>query len=148
MLKNTFIHIQGLGIKSEQRIWSSGVHSWDDLRGGGCPYFSHMREDTIKQSIEESIEHLSRGNPNYFGGLLPSNQFWRFFPEFRESTAYLDIETTGLNSWGNEITTIALYDGKSIFTYVQGQNLDDFKEDIKRYKVLVTYNANALMSPS
>jgi len=31
MLKNTFIHITGLGIKTEQRIWSFGVHCWDDL---------------------------------------------------------------------------------------------------------------------
>ena len=31
MLKNTFIHVPGLGTKTEQRIWSSGVHSWNDL---------------------------------------------------------------------------------------------------------------------
>ena len=78
---------------------------------------------------------------------MPSKQFWRFFPEFRESTAYLDIETTGLDSWGNTITTIALYDGKSIFTYVQGQNLEDFKRDIKRYKVLITYNGRCFDVP-
>jgi uncharacterized protein len=147
MLKNTFLHIQGLGIKSEQRIWSSGVHSWDDLLRGDCPHFFHMREDVIKRWIEDSIEHLSEGNPNFFGNLLPSKQFWRFFPEFRESTAYLDIETTGLDSWGNTITTIALYDGKSIFTYVQGQNLEDFKRDIKRYKVLITYNGRCFDVP-
>ena len=118
MLKNTFLHISGIGIKTEKRIWSSGIHSWDDLLGGDCSYFSHMRENAIKRCIEDSVEHLSKGNPNYFGNLLPSNQFWRFFPDFRESTAYLDIETTGLDSWSNTITTIALYDGKSVFTYV------------------------------
>jgi len=147
MLKNTFLHIQGLGIKSEQRIWASGVHSWSDLLAGGCPYFFHMREDTIKRCIEDSVEHLSKGNPNYFGDLLPSNHFWRFFPEFRNSVAYVDIETTGLDSWGNEITTIALYNGKSIFTYVQGQNLGEFKEDIQKYKVLVTYNGRCFDVP-
>ena len=147
MLKNTFLHILALGIKTEQRIWSSRIHSWDDLLRGNLKCFSLKRADTLRRSIEDSKEHLYRGNPNYFGNLLPSNQFWRFFPEFRESTAYLDIETTGLDNWGNEITTIALYDGKFIFTYVQVQNLDDFKKDVKRFKVLVTYNGRCFDVP-
>jgi uncharacterized protein YprB with RNaseH-like and TPR domain len=132
MLKNTFVHVLGLGIKTEQRIWSSGIHSWDDFIGGDLPRFSPARKDILKRSIEDSIEHLSRRNANFFGTRLPSNQFWRLFSEFRESTAYLDIETTGLDSWGNKITTIALYDGRSVFTYVQGQNLKEFEKDIQR----------------
>ena len=147
MLKNTFLIISGLGIKTEQRIWASGIHSWDDLLREGLRRASPRRRDIFKQGMEESIEQLSVKNPNYFGERLPSNQFWRIFPEFREFIAYLDIETTGLGSWGNKITTIALYDGKSIFTYVQGQNLDEFKEDIQRYKVLVTYNGKCFDVP-
>ena len=147
MLKNTFLHVPGLGIKSEQRIWSSGIHSWDDLLRGDLKCFSLKMADTLRRSIEDSKEHLSRGNPDYFGNLLPSNQFWRIFPEFRESIAYLDIETTGLDSWGNQITTIALYDGKSIFTYVNGKNLDEFREVIQQFKVLVTYNGRCFDAP-
>ena len=147
MLKNTFLHVPGLGIKSEQRIWSSGIHSWDDLLREDLKCFSLKRADTLRRSIEDSKEHLSRKNPNFFGTRLPANQFWRLFPEFRKSTAYLDIETTGLDSWGNEITTIALYDGGSVFTYIQGQNLDKFEKDIQRYKVLVTYNGRCFDVP-
>ena len=147
MLKNTFLHVPRLGIKTEQRIWSSGIHSWDDLLRGDLKCFSLKRADALRRCIEDSKEHLSRGNPNYFGNLLPSNQFWRLFPDFKESVAYLDIETTGLDSWSNEITTIALYDGNSVLTYVQGQNLDEFKEDIQRHKVLVTYNGRCFDVP-
>jgi uncharacterized protein YprB with RNaseH-like and TPR domain len=53
----------------------------------------------------------------------------------------------GLESWSNQTTTIAVYDGTSIFTYVQGQNLDQFKEDIQKYKVLVTYNGKCFDVP-
>jgi uncharacterized protein len=147
MLKNTFLHIPGFGIVTEQGIWSSGVHSWDDLRGGELESFSKRRRDKLKGAIQESIENLSAKNPKYFGERLPANQHWRIFPEFRDSTAYLDIETTGLDSWDNEITTIALYDGKSIFTYVQGQNLQEFEEDIQKYKVIVTYNGKGFDVP-
>jgi len=140
MLKNTFLQVPGLGIKSEQRIWSSGICSWEDFLRENLTHFSPQRRDTLSRGIEESLDQMSRNNPNYFADRLPSNQTWRIFPEFRESTAYLDIETTGLDSWSNDITTIALYDGKSVFTYVQGQNLDEFKEDIQKYRVIVTYN--------
>jgi uncharacterized protein len=147
VLKNTFIHVPGVRIKSEQRIWSCGICSWEDLSGKEPTCFPPYKREIIKRCIEESAGYLSRGNPNYFGDLLPPNHFWRFFPDFRESTAYLDIETTGLDSWSNIITTIGLYDGQSIFTYIQGQNLDDFKEDIKRYKVIVTYNGRCFDVP-
>jgi len=147
MLKNTFIHVPGLGIRTEQRIWNSRIHCWDDLLRQDLIHFSPRKREVIKRSIEDSIEHLSNRNPNFFGDRLPSNQFWRIFPEFREVTAYLDIETTGLDSWGNQVTTIALYDGKSIFTYINGQNLDEFREDIQRYKVMVTYNGRCFDAP-
>jgi uncharacterized protein YprB with RNaseH-like and TPR domain len=147
MLRNTFLHIPGVGLKTEQNIWSGGILSWDDLLGEGSVHFSPMKRDIINQCLEDSLNQLATGNPKHFAGKIPANQHWRFFPEFRESTAYLDIETTGLDSWNNEITTIALYDGNSLFTYVQGRNLDEFRGDIQRYKVIVTYNGKCFDVP-
>lgn len=31
MLKNTFLHIPGIGIKTERRFWDSGIYKWDDF---------------------------------------------------------------------------------------------------------------------
>jgi hypothetical protein len=45
------------------------------------------------------------------------------------------------------VTTIAVYDGNSIVTYVQGHNLHEFKEDIQKYRVLVTYNGKCFDVP-
>jgi len=101
----------------------------------------------LRTCLQDSGKHLETGNPKYFEESLPSNLHWRMFPEFRDSIVYLDIETTGLDSWGNDITSIALYDGKSISYYVNGQNLDDFTNDIQRYKVIVTYNGKSFDIP-
>ncbi len=148
MLKNTFIHTPGIGLISEQKIWSSGILCWDDLLiGGGLSLFTPRKRDVLKRCIEESSEQLSASNPNFFGERLPTNQHWRIFPEFKESIAYLDIETTGMDFPIHRITTIAVYDGRSIFTYVQGQNLDQFVEDVRKYKVLVTYNGKCFDVP-
>ncbi|MFC1825999.1 ribonuclease H-like domain-containing protein [Thermodesulfobacteriota bacterium] len=147
MLKNTFQHIPGIGVITEQRFWDSGIHNWEDFTQNNLIRMSQFRQETIIAYIKESEQNLKSSNPNYFSDLLPSNQLWRFFPEFRDSTVYLDIETTGLESWGNEITTITLYDGNSLTYYINGQNLDAFLDDITRYKVIVTYNGKTFDVP-
>ena len=147
MLKNTFLHIPGIGTITEQRFWNSGIYNWKDFIQN-CPIrLSRLKIDTISSYLEESHHHLESGNPNYFSQLLPTTQHWRFFPEFRDSTVYLDIETTGLNRYHDPITTISLYDGKSIFYYVNSQNLDDFLDDIFKYNLIVSYNGKTFDVP-
>jgi hypothetical protein len=102
--------------------------------------------DSLAGHIHDSFKSLEGGRPNYFADRLQTNQHWRLFPEFRSSTAYLDIETTGLG-YGAFITTIAVYDGKSIYHYVKDVNLCDFARDIKRYSLLVTYNGKCFDLP-
>jgi len=143
MLQNTFIHIQSIGAITEQRLWESGLRNWDALSDDLSIPLSDKRKYLLQKGIEESRQHLYQNNPVYFSMILPANQSWRFFPEFRNSTVYLDIETTGLDRHFHSITTIALYDGHEIKTYVQGQNLDDFIEAIQQYKVIVTYNGKS-----
>lgn len=147
MLKNTFLHIPGIGIITERRFWESGVHSWEDFTPNSPIRLSPSKRDTINACLEKSHKNIEFNNPNYFSDLLPNNLQWRFFPEFRKSTVYLDIETTGLESWRNEITTIALYDGHLINYYVNGHNLEDFPDHIDTYNVIVTYNGKCFDVP-
>ena len=147
MLQNTFIHIQSIGAITEQRLWDSGLRDWDTFSDDISIPLSDKRKYLLKEGIGESKPHLYKGNPGYFSKLLASNQSWRLFPEFRDTMVYLDIETTGLDRYYNTITTIALYDGQSIKIYVRGQNLEDFIEDIQKYKVIVSYNGKSFDVP-
>ncbi|MBI3653693.1 MAG: ribonuclease H-like domain-containing protein [Acidobacteria bacterium] len=146
MLKNTFCHIPGCSAAVEKNLWAAGITSWEELLAAKPPRLSRQKAALYTAHIEASMQHLANNHANYFVEQLPSHQHWRCFPEFRHSIAYLDIETTGLN-YRDAITTIALYDGHSIFHYVQGDNLDAFKRDIKRYALLVTYNGKCFDVP-
>lgn len=146
MLINTFIHIPGIGPTTEQKIWQSNVLTWKDENRFSCLSLSASRLEDLKVFARESRLHLENSNPNFFEALLPSNQHFRLFPEFRHTCAYLDIETTGLST-SSQITTIALYNGKEIKYFVQGKNLVDFPKEIKKYKVLVTYNGRSFDIP-
>ena len=97
--------------------------------------------------MRESIERLDERDAGYFAASLPSHQQWRLFQEFRDSLVYLDIETTGMAPPYDAITTIATYDGESVCYYVRGYNLNQFKYDIARYRVVVTYNGRCFDVP-
>jgi len=146
MLKNTFQHIPGIGAITEEKIWDLGILSWDSFRP---PYPDTIPEGKIRsigRYLKESEKYLSENNPAYFSGLIPSGLQWRMFPEFRDLAVYLDIETTGLGYY-DSITTIALFDGRSISWYINGQNLDDFVKDIFKYRLIISYNGKSFDIP-
>ena len=145
MLQNSFQHIPGIGEKTELDLWNAGLTHWQQV--AGFLSLPPRKLETIARHIRESQRQLEAGNPGYFSDLLPPNSHWRLFPEFRNATAYLDIETTGLEMDNAEITTIALYDGKEIRHYVQGRNLDAFTRDIKAYSQVITYNGKTFDVP-
>jgi len=100
----------------------------------------------IHEIFEISLDALKNHNPNFFCDRLTSSDQWRIFPHFRNSTAFIDIETTGLGE-DSEITTIALYNGSEVFYYVNGRNLEDFIKDIAKYSVVVSYNGKGFDVP-
>jgi len=147
MLRHTFCHIPGIGPATEKRLWADGIESWERALEVGSSRMTPRRRETVARYVAESKIHEKGRNPRYFADRLPANQHWRLFPEFRDGVAYVDIETTGLEPWDHSITSIALYDGKQIKTYVQGQNLEDFESDIEEYKIIVTYNGKCFDIP-
>ncbi len=146
MLINTFLHIPGIGPATEKKIWNSNVLSWKDEKLFSSLSLSNSRKADIATFAQESTRHLETCNPGFFEALLPSNQHFRLFPEFRHTCAYLDIETNGL-ACGSSITTIALYNGKDIHYFVREKNLPAFLEEIQKYSVLITYNGRSFDIP-
>ncbi|MCB2182909.1 MAG: ribonuclease H-like domain-containing protein [Desulfobulbaceae bacterium] len=146
MLFNTFVHIPGIGEKTEKQIWQSGVLHWDQWH---APFPTTLSAKKI-QLISSYLERFNAendGTASYFAKLLQPRYHWRLFPHFHNRIAFFDIETNGLSGVECEITTIALYDGNSIKTYVQGKNLEDFIEAISHYEVIVTYNGKSFDVP-
>lgn len=141
MLAHTFCHVPGIGEVTECRLWSMDITSWDlavqhpSFRPSWTPY------------IQESILHYEKRNAGFFYENLPSRQQWRLYWDFRDACAFVDIETTGLDSWVDEITTIVLYDGRSYRCYVNGDNLDEFPRDVNAYALLVTFNGKTFDVP-
>lgn len=147
MLCATFRHLSGISARVEQHLWASNICNWDEFLAHPAPPLGPTRLRSACEQLKLSRTHLADDNPYWFRDRLPVRDLWRIFPEFRSSVAYLDIETTGLDRCRDAVTTIALYDGRSIRTYVQGRNLPDFVRDIQNYALLVTYNGKCFDVP-
>ena len=78
--------------------------------------------------------------------MIPLNEHWRVYRELKNKCCFLDIETTGLYR-SDDITLIGIYDGKEPKIFVKGRNLSDFKEEIKKYPLMVTFNGRCFDIP-
>jgi uncharacterized protein YprB with RNaseH-like and TPR domain/predicted nuclease with RNAse H fold len=142
MLQQTFIHIPGVGKHTEQGLWDHGIQCWDDAdrfekRFGFAGIKLHQKLD---EYIPRSREAIKNKDAAFFQRLSSLGEAWRIFPEFADECVYLDIETTGLSSVFDSVTMVGLYDGRKYNVYVEGHNLPDFQEELKKYKIVVTYN--------
>lgn len=141
MLKNTYLHIPNVGVTTEKQIWKCGIKSWEDyLKNHNAIKLPRTKKRLLLSGIEESIEQLSAGNHVFFARRLPSGVQWRAYNDFREKTAYVDIETTGLSPQSDVITMIGIYDGKRTKTFIRGIDLDMAPIELAKYKQLVTFN--------
>ena len=145
MLTHSFIHLPGIGVKTEEKLWQAGCYQWDQWQENVPVRLPNSSLPELSQLLERSAEELDNG-PGFFSKRLPSNEQWRLFSHFRDRTAYLDIETTGLGV-DAEVTTIALYDGDTVRCYVNGRNLEAFETDVWYYDILVTYNGKSFDIP-
>jgi uncharacterized protein YprB with RNaseH-like and TPR domain len=148
MLEETYIHVPGIGLKTERRLWAREVRVWEDFLGlpQPMPGFSSERHALVCDHLREARRCLDRGEFRHFSATLPRSEAWRAWPSFRNRTAYLDIETTGMGAWA-EVTVVGVYDGNRVRTYVHGDNLDDLPQDLAQFALLVTFNGAAFDLP-
>ena len=141
MLTNSYIHLPGIGATTERKIWDSGIKSWDEFREE--PHRARLPESKIRsilEGISTSKEKLNVRDHTYFANNLPSKEHWRAYREFKDDTIFLDIETTGLSPYYNEITMIGVYGRDGTKVFINGIDLEDFPQALEGCKVIVTFN--------
>jgi len=144
MLQQTFVHIPGIGKRTESELWENGIRSWDDADRFE-KRFGHVGarlQSKLDDYIPRSREAVRNKDASFFERLSAIGEAWRLFPEFADRCAYVDIETTGLSSVFDSITMVGLYDGRKYKVFVNGDNLDDVPRMLRNYSVLVTYNGS------
>ncbi len=148
MLRNTFVHLPGVGLHRERALWQQGILDWDRFLEAAEQHLLRQRiYETAAPLVRQSVEAVAAGDPRFFHGRLPSRETWRLYPEFADRACFLDIETTGLASCYDEVTLIGALGGGQLALFVNGVNLDQFPAYIAQFPLLVTFNGSQFDVP-
>jgi uncharacterized protein YprB with RNaseH-like and TPR domain len=147
LLQNTFLHIPGIAKTTEKRLWKEGCATWEDLLANPTRYsIGSASRSGVHHHLERSQQALQNQEHQYFRPGLGIRQAWRAFPEFRDSCVYLDIETDGTGP-NTTVTMIGLWDGKTYTCLMHGEDIENFRDVISHYSMIVTFFGHSFDLP-
>ena len=148
MLSQTFVHLPGIGPVTERELWADGIRTWDDfIASDRLPRRAGRQGDMLRGLVRRSRERLRDSDAAYFAAALPHSELWRLYADFRHRAAFLDIETTGLSPEYADITMVGLLDFDGYRAFVRDENLEDLREAIEEYDLVVTFNGASFDLP-
>jgi len=141
MLQSTFQHINGVGKKTERLLWERGITSWDKY----IKLNGHHKQLKFFDKIEDSPLSLSKkayikGDLQYFAEHLAKAEYYRIALSYPDETMFLDIETTGLSLYYDQITLVGWSIGRKYGTYLKDQDDSGLRDALKSAKIIVTFN--------
>ncbi|MCI4331820.1 MAG: ribonuclease H-like domain-containing protein [Thermoplasmata archaeon] len=148
MLRSTFLHLPGVGAVTEVRLWRRGLTDWqllseeDALPGLGSDHLA-----TIRRELAQGEAALRDLKADWFAHRLPPSEHWRLHPEFRNRTAFLDIETTGLSPHEGIVTVVGVHGRGEFRSFVADEDLEEMPAYLRRFEVLVTFNGSVFDVP-
>lgn len=139
MLLSTFRHIKGIGKKTESALWKKGITTWDKylkLNGKQLSLF----DDNGRNPIESSVKAYKEGNTGFFAHALPNCEYYRIAVTYPKETIFLDIETTGLSLYYDQITLVGWSIGQQYGVYLNDQDPSGLFQALNSAKTIVTFN--------
>lgn len=146
-LESSFIQIDGIGNVTERRLWEHGITHWNAAVDARV-----LRRDqraAVGEHARLASDALATGDVSFFANRLPSRESWRLSETFRDGCVALDIETTGLNRFRDDVTTVSVFDGSRTETLVRGRDLTraSLERLLADVDVVVTYNGQQFDLP-
>jgi len=145
-IENSFIPVEGVGERTERKLWAAGVTHWDDFAGD---VVGPTTADRIESFIETARDRLADDDATYFDRQFPSGERWRLYENFRDDACFFDIETTGLDHHRDRVTTVSVHRGGETRTFVRGRDLsaERLREAFADASLLVTFNGKRFDVP-
>jgi uncharacterized protein len=141
LLRSTFCHVPGVGPWTEAELWRLGITDWSTfLQRPSLPGISAGRKTRWNDELRRSEAALTERSAEWFADRLPALEHWRLYPEFRDETAFLDIETTSLSPFGGIVTVVTVHGGGATRTFVADEDLAELPAYLRRFHVLATFN--------
>lgn len=146
MLETTYIHITGVGRRTERAIHKKRLVDWRSFLKAP-PAINPHKKRLILESLPESLEALERGDITYFSRRLPPGEHWRLLDAFRSRAVFLDIETCSPLARPDSLTVVGICDERGYRAFVAGVDMHALPQALQRYDIFVTYNGKCFDIP-
>jgi len=140
MLRSTFLHLKGVGGKTERLLWQKGLTTWEAYAAAKSEQKALFGAASFDAGLSESMAAYARGDMEFFARTLPPAEYYRAALEFPRDTLFLDIETTGLSVYYDSVTIVGWSMGGRYGVYINGRDDRPLREALAAAKVLVTFN--------
>jgi hypothetical protein len=141
-IENSFIFVDGVGERTERRLWEAGVTHWDAFADVGADVLGPKTSASVETALEGGREALSANDTRFFADRLPAKRRWRLYENAREEACFFDIETTGLDRYADRVTTVSFHRAGETRTLVAGEDLTRgaIERELERASLLVSFN--------
>ncbi len=141
LLASSFSFIPGVSSKTEEQLWHNGIFTWDDaINLLDVARITRAKKDVIEEYLSKAFDAVAQNDISFFASNLPKADHWKLYEHFKNSTVFLDIETSGLSIYYDYITLVGMSNQDSQAFFVKENNLDELNDHLRSCQILVTFN--------
>lgn len=149
LLQNSFLHFPGITARRELELWNRGIRDWEALARLE-PHQLDLYNGKVRglrAAITESQSALEEQDVAYFAARLPRPELYRLAATFPQRCLFLDIETTGLSRYYDDVTVIGWSVGSAYRALIGAEQIDALAEDMAAAPLIVTFNGSLFDLP-
>ena len=146
-LNRALRHFSGIGPKSMQVLKDRQTEDWEQIKKqkNRIP-FSEKKINSLLEEIQVHENALQQNDIGFFIDSFKPKDYWRILKTFYHKASFFDLETSGLGK-EHKITVLICLHKNRLYTYVQGQNLDDFLNLLDEIDLLISFNGSSFDVP-
>lgn len=149
LLRRSFQHLPGISVAKEARLWAEGISDWADLIRH-IPVQLDMyrkRGGALQSAVEASEEALANRDVAFFANRLPKREHYRIAASFPERCVFLDIESTGLSTYYDQVTLVGWSVDDTYTVLIDPGGIEELARDLCEHPMIVTFNGSLFDLP-
>ena len=149
LLRCSFQHLPGISASQEARLWAKGISDWVDLiRHTPVQLDLYSKHgNALQPAVEASEQALANRDIAFFANRLPKREYYRVAASFPERCIFLDIETTGLSTYYDNVTLVGWSLGDTYTVLIDPSQIKQLERDLRDHSMIVTFNGSLFDLP-
>ena len=149
LLRRSFQHLPGISAAREAKLRSEGLRDWNDLLSRTTVQLDLFRRrgSELDCAIEASEHALANRNIEFFKERLPKREFYRIAASFPERCVFLDIESTGLSKYYDQVTLVGWSVGSRYEVLIDPTETSQLERELSGQPVVITFNGTLFDLP-